>query len=76
MLNVFNRDTEEQVAIADKLHELEELRSELQELTKKKSQLQKKLRHMPTDPLTAKVLEDVSVDGRLHQTCIELAHLL
>ena len=53
------------MAVADKLRELEELRSELQELRTKKSQLEKKLRHLPTDPLTAKVLKDVSVNGRL-----------
>ena len=62
-MSLHYRDTEEQVAVADKLRELEELRSELQELRKRKSQLEKKLRHLPTDPLTAKVLKDVSVDG-------------
>jgi len=34
-------------------------------LTKKKTELQLRLRHMPTDSLGAKILKDVPVEGTL-----------
>ena len=37
----------------------------VQELTKKKTELQLRLRHMPTDSLGAKILKDVAVEGTL-----------
>ena len=57
------RDAQKRLAIADKCVELEELRLRVEELTIKKNQLLQKLRHTPTNPVTARILKDVSVGG-------------
>ena len=50
--------------MADKLRELETLRSRVEELSKRKRELEQRLRHLPTDSLKAKLLENVKVGGK------------
>jgi predicted RNase H-like nuclease (RuvC/YqgF family) len=50
--------------VADKLRELETLRSRVEELNRRKKELEQRLRHLPTDSLKARLLENVKVGGK------------
>ena len=57
-------DSKHQAEVADKVKELEALRSRVEELNKRKRELEQRLRHLPTDSLKAKLLENVKVGGK------------
>lgn len=57
-------DSKHQAEVADKLRELEALRSKVEELNKRKRELVQRLRHLPTGSLQAKLLENVKVGGK------------
>ena len=46
------------------MRELEALRSKVEKLSERKRELQRRLRHLPTDSLRAKILENVKVGGK------------
>ena len=41
----------------------------MEELNKRKRELEQRLRHMPTDSLKAKLLENVKVGGEYNEEC-------
>ena len=59
-----NSESRQQAEIADKLRELETLRSRVEELNRRKKELEQRLRHLPTDSLKAKLLENVKIGGK------------
>jgi predicted RNase H-like nuclease (RuvC/YqgF family) len=63
------RDTEEQVALGEKRKEIAHLKKRVEDMTKRRNDLQQKLKHFPTDSLRAKVLKDTVVEG-VHATAL------
>lgn len=59
-----NSESRQQAEVADKLRELETLRSRVEELNRRKKELEQRLRHLPTDSLKAKLLENVKIGGK------------
>ena len=57
-------DLQHQADVAEKQRELEALRSRVEELTRRKRELEQRLRHLPTDSLKARLLENVRVGGK------------
>ena len=61
---LYNSESRQQAEVADKLRELETLRSRVEELNRRKKELEQRLRHLPTDSLKAKLLENVKIGGK------------
>lgn len=58
-------DSQRQHEVAEQHKELEVLRSKVEELNRQKRELEKRLRHLPTNSLKAKLLENVKVGGKM-----------
>ena len=56
-------DVHGQVELAEKLKEVNVLREKVQELSRRKKELEERLKCMPKDLVVAKILKDVTVDG-------------
>jgi hypothetical protein len=63
------KDTEEQLALMQKRKEVEDLKAKVEGMTKRRNELQQKLKHFPTDSLRARILKDTVVDG-VHATSL------
>ena len=61
---IIHRDSQSQAEVAEQHRELEGLRSKVEELNRRKRELEKRLTHLPTDTLKAKLLENVKVGGK------------